>query len=72
MIDYNLKKYSGHYPVPADCPAFRRTMGKKDTHNPDYAPYLGKAEWCNKCPIHTTYCDGQICVETLPEKEEVS
>lgn len=71
--DYDLRALSGHFPVPADCPAFTTALGIKRGGslvwwNPDYVPYKGKPEWCSKCPIFGSYCDGNNCKIKL-EKE---
>lgn len=50
--------YGSVYPVPADCPAFLRHIGKKDK-DICLEVYIGKAEWCAICPLFNRFCDGK-------------
>lgn len=72
IIDYDLKRLSNKFPVPADCPAYLKTakVRKMPDFNPDYLPYIGKPKWCVKCCIYGTYCDGHVCEPTLETKDD--
>ncbi len=69
-IDYNLKNLTNTFPVPADCPAYTLVVTPKRSiwWNVDYIPYRGKPEWCAKCCLYGTYCDGYTVRPRLEEE----
>jgi len=64
-IDYALKDLISRYPVPADCPAYLRAIGRKESKIWNDTAYIGKPEWCSRCVLKDNYCDTQICVSNL-------